>query len=487
MQLPVGPFALFGLLLVGCGPAGTPAASETDAVPGGLDGGGGAGGQDGTDGTDGPPPDTATQLAEFYALHGGRDAFDDHHVAALEALLHAEDELAAGDRSAAQARIDRIFETMPLSDPIWREGLPLGQAFVGDPVAYYGLRMLRQVVEQGDVPTTGRLQLTAVVAPCADVTRPTLPELSPETVRLDLAPEILEDEGRRLQLVTALFRRWVHAMTGGLEVDLVIHELLDCTTVGYTDDGSTIVSYPDAAAMVASVPDGVAAGTDLWWVVAPSGVPGDGSGYGRHFITGGMGGIGAGLPLFLSDDAWFVRKPEHLGDGAYTEAELRAYQPQWFQHEFMHHVFRTWPEFGLEESGHQWFDRSTWPEDFVGVWEADYYAEAVEKRLLAASPSLAEGLTAPELGDPAVLTVEALVGSYQRRPVLNDWHDVTVSDDEGELFWRNAAGVRWPLELRDGGLYTGPECPYGVSEVVVESDGEQVTTLWFTGEAYQRL
>ena len=142
-----------------------------------------------------------------------------------------------------------------------------------------------------------------MVAPCADVTRPTLPDLHPETVRLDLAPEILADDARRLHQVTALFRRWVHAITGGLEVELVVAELEGCTTVDYTDDGSIIVSYPDAASMVASVPDDIADGTDFWWVVAPSGVPGDGSGYGRHFITGGMSGVGAGLPLFLSDDA----------------------------------------------------------------------------------------------------------------------------------------------------------------------------------------
>lgn len=199
-----------------------------------------------------------------------------------------------------------------------------------------------------------------------------------------------------------------------------------------------------------------------------------------------MGASGPGLPLFLSDDAWFTRKPEHLGEGAYTEAELRAYQPQWFQHEFMHHVYRTWPEFGLEDSDHQWFDRSTWPADFEGIWEPDYYAESLKKRLLTASPTLADGLTAPEFADPSTLTVEAIVGKYERRPILNDWHIVSVDAEGDGLTWSNAAGVSWRLELRDEGLFTGTDCPYGVSEVLVESREGSVTTLWF-GEAYHRL
>ena len=48
--------------------------------------------------------------------------------------------------------------------------------------------------------------------------------------------------------------------------------------------------------MVNAVPDEVTKETDFWWVIGPSGVPGDGSG--RHFITGGMGGYGNGLPLW---------------------------------------------------------------------------------------------------------------------------------------------------------------------------------------------
>ncbi|MEL6343969.1 MAG: hypothetical protein AAFV53_12620 [Myxococcota bacterium] len=431
------------------------------------------------------PPTTAEQLETFYASVGGRDRVPAHQVRALEALLAAQDTVAAGDLDGAQAIVDGIFEEMPVSDPIWDRDIFWEGTNLGHPVAYYGLRMLQTVLSQGDLPAAGTLTMTVVVATCADVTRPTLPDLRPETVRLEIDPRILANDAYRLHMVTALFRRWVYSITGGYSVELAVHQMTECATVDYTDDGSVIVSYPDSGQMVESVPEALAEKTDLWWVVAPSGVPGDGSGYNRHFITGGMGGVGA-LPLFLSDDAWFTRKPEHLGAGDYTEAELRAYQPQWFQHEFMHHLYRTWPAFGLEEQGHQWFDRSTWPDDFVGVWEPDYYSESIHKRLLTATPSMADTLQAPAPVDVDAIERAAFVGEYERQPVQNDWHVTRVAVNGEELTWTNAAGVSWGMEIRDGGLWTREDCPYGVQELQVELEDDVVSGLWFGGERYTR-
>lgn len=436
--------------------------------------------------TDALADDTARQLQVFYDAHGGREAFPEPYVSAIEALLYAQDDIAAGDHAAARARIDAVFADRPVSDPAWRDDVTLYDLNVGDPLAYYGLRMLDKVLRVGPTETRDTLRMTAVVAPCASVRRPTLPDLTPETVELDLDAAILADDARVLHQSTALFRTWVKAITGGSEVELVVHTLEGCdTTVDYTDDGSVIFSYPDADAMVAAVPDDLAGSTDLWWVVAPSGVPGDGSGADRHFITGGMSGIGP-APLFLSDDAWFLRKPEHLGSGAYSDVERRVYQPQWFQHEFMHHLFRTWPELGLEASPHQWFDRDTWPEDFEGIYEPDYYSEAIDKRFDRVGPTLAEGLTQPDLLDPSTVPLDAFVGSYLRSPRENGWHEVEVTRQGDALRWSNADGVSWSMAVREAGLFTGRECPYGVRHVVVEGEGSRVDALWFGGEAYRR-
>lgn len=463
------------------GPDREEGAEEGDESGGGDGGGEGSGLDSG--GVDAPATDA--QLQTFYGLHGGREALPAHQVLALEALLHAEDALEAGDRAEARARVDAAFDVLPLSEAIWREDAGVDGTNIGDPVAYYGLRMIDQILRIDAPQRVGQLRMTAVVAPCARVSRPTLPDLVPETVDLEIDPLILANDARTLHTSTRLFRWWVEAVTGGVEVELLVHVLDGCTTVSYTDDGATIVSYPDATGMVSAVPEDIAAVTDLWWVVAPSGVPGDGAGYGRHFITGGMGGFGS-QPLFLSDDAWFTRKVEHLGAGPYTEVELRAYQPQWFQHEFMHHIFRTWPEFGLEETGHQWFDRSTWPEDFEGQYEPDYYIEAIDKRLLAASPSLAEGLKAPDWGDVDTLEPASLAGDYRREPVENEWHQVTITVEGDGFRWSNAAGVSWGLEVRDGKLWTAADCPYGESEVPVQLENGAVAALWFGGERYGR-
>ena len=152
----------------------------------------------------------------------------------------------------------------------------------------------------------------------------------------------------------------------------------------------------------------------------------------------------------------------------------------------MHHLYRTWPNLGLEDAPHQWFDRSTWPSDFVGIHESDYYAESITKRLLTSTPSLADALEAAEFVSPQDLSPSAFTGRYHREPVQNDWHRTQVAPDGDGLRWTNAAGVSWAMVFRDGGLFTTEECPYGVSEVSVEAAAGQVTALWLNGEAYRR-
>jgi hypothetical protein len=317
--------------------------------------------------------------------------FPASYIRSVETMIRAHDDVILGDYLAARERIDAVFATQPLSAEIWTDGELTKGLNTGHPVGYYALRMLDDITNLGEIETNNNLQLTAVIAMCANVERLTWPELATEKIDLTIDPAILSDGYKILYESTDLFRRWVKAITRGTELNLVVHESNQCTRVDAYQENNLVISYPNAEQMVSSVPDYIAAQTDMWWVIAPSGVPGDGSGFNLHFITGGMGLI-EDRPLFLSDDAWFTRKPEHLGSGKYLEIERRSYLPQWFQHEFMHHLFQAWPEFGLEKSDHQWFDRSLWPNDFKGKWEPDYYAEAIEKRFITASPSLSNGL-----------------------------------------------------------------------------------------------
>ena len=432
--------------------------------------------------------DTGSQLQSFYARYGGREAFALPTVDALEALLYAEDDIERGDLRSARMRVDAVFQNMPVSSAIWQRPRRNPDVHLGRPGAYYGLRMVGQILNLGLPLKSEKLRMTAVVAPFAYVTRPTLPDLRPENVRLEIRPEILANNAAVLHASTRLFRRWVQAITGGLEVELVVYVMNDGTTVDFEDEGKTVTSYPDAQSMVQSVPQEIARETDFWWVIAPSGVPGDGSGFGREFVTGGMGTAGTGLPLFLSDDAWFIRKAEHLGRGLYSEVELRAYLPQWFQHEFMHHLYRKWAGFNLETEDHQWFDREKWPADFVGLWEPDYYAESIYKRFLTAKPSLAEGLQAKMLADVSKLGEKKLEGDYRREPVENGWHEVSIVSAGGNLLWKNAAGAEWALEVRKDSLWAGRDCPYGELLVPVEIDESgKVTAVYFMDARYKRV
>lgn len=343
----------------------------------------------------------ATSTREVEVIAPGIDAFVNNktiqqslppsYINALETLIKAHDEVIAGDYSSARGRVNTIFAAQPFSDDVWNHGVSVKGLNAGHPVAYYGLRMLDEITKVGEVVTQNSLQITAVIASCATIERLTWPNLSPETVDVTIDPSIMNNNYHLLYETTDLFRRWVKAITRGSELKLEVHELNQCTNVSSKREGNVVIAYPDYDQMVMDVPEDIKSKTDMWWVIAPSAVPGDGSGFNLHFISGGMGLIDD-KPLLISDDAWFTRKPEHMGSGIYLQVERRSYQPQWFQHEFMHHLYSLWPELKLEASDHQWFNRSMWPDDFVGKWEPDYYAESIEKRLLNASPSLANSL-----------------------------------------------------------------------------------------------
>jgi formylglycine-generating enzyme required for sulfatase activity len=423
-------------------------------------------------------PDSVAELDAFFTSNGGRAGFQNNQVMALETLLFALDEIEAGQLVEARARVDAMLAAYPLSTPGWNAGYGYRGLNMGDPVGYYGIRMLDQILTLGNPSRKGKLRMTAVVAPSAVVTRPTLPNLVPETVNLNIAPEILAEDAHRLHLVTRLFRRWLQAITGGLEVELVVHVMNQGTTVNFVEQPDSFSSLPDARAMLNAVPASIANTTDIWWVIAPSGVPGDGSGFSKTFVSGGIttsDGTTNGSPLIMSDDAWFIRKPVHLGSGPYSETELGMYLPMWFQHEIMHAFFWIWPQFGLEAQSHQWFDRSTWPADFVGVNEADYYAEALTKRILPlGSPdSVADRLQKPDYADMAVFPVAKLVGNYRRNPVQNGFHEVTITLESGNLRWSNAAGSSWGLEIIGSDLWSLPNSvPYGAQKYRVQIDGD---------------
>ena len=117
--------------------------------------------------------------------------------------------------------------------------------------------------------------------------------------------------------------------------------------------------------------------------------------------------------------------------------------------------------------------------------------------MLELSPQAGQGFTydcfadqetyeGPELN----LSLSDFVGDYERQPVMNGYHEVTIELIEDQLYWRNASGVQWQLLWRDGELWTGDDCPYGAQEIGVDSsnlgDELSIDALVFLQERYIR-
>jgi hypothetical protein len=294
-------------------------------------------------------------------------------------------------------------------------------------------------------------------------------------VTLALESSLVADGGRIVRDSLWLFGEYMRAASNGrLAVRTRLLPLRDLDVpVAVTGNGRRFAGLSgDAWSRIwSAVPERVRSETDWWWVLYPSCIPEQHADFaGAEFVTGGMGTGPDGIsPCFIIDDRWLTRKPPHLGKGPYTDIERRAYLPQWLQHEFMHHLFRIYPTFGLEDKDHQWFDRKLWPSDFVGRIEPDYYHEALAKRIQPrADPPLHVALIyrPPDKSLFARLRAEDVVGTYRHEPVQNDWHIGTLTaetaDGRRRLRWTNKAGATWVLrpDLANGLLHTGPDCPY---------------------------
>jgi hypothetical protein len=90
------------------------------------------------------------------------------------------------------------------------------------------------------------------------------------------------------------------------------------------------------------------------------------------------------------------------------------------------------------------------------------------------------------------LDAAALVGSYQRNPVENDWHKGQITAGaNNSLVWTNAAGVSWKLtpDLTNKALRTGADNPYanqGVRDFTLELKDGKVAGFHFGDDLYQR-
>ena len=426
----------------------------------------------------------------------------------IEDFLAVEDAILNEDFVAARAAFDAI--NMDWSDPTWLSTGSWGRDLnVGSPVGYYGLRMMEEIIdwrENNPASDAEPVHMSVMLPGCSQGIQPTSQaELTAGTgvaATELLDPAVQADNHRIIRQSLRLFRRYMEAASEGtLRVEIEIVDLPDlCLDVNTQVSNGTNWSFPVIGdALWDEIPEEIVNHTDWWWLVYPSMLPNQYPDFtNTEFVTGGQTYGPGGAPLIVGDDRWLTDIPPHLGAGEMTDLERRMYLPQWLQHEFFHFLFAVWPQFGLEDQGHQWFNRSTWPADFVGSNEPDYYAEALHKRLQGATPPMATALRFDQ-PDPYLftqLTAADLIGEYMRVPTMNDWHIGDLSQTTSGWRWDNAAGVGWGLTLdtATGTFIPAPGAPYGDEPFYIKlerhpTDGgyiPSVEALRFLNEAYEQ-
>ena len=80
-----------------------------------------------------------------------------------------------------------------------------------------------------------------------------------------------------------------------------------------------------------------------------------------------------------------------------------------------------------------------------------------------------------------------LIGTYERRPIENGYHEVEIFMKNGKLMWKNADSIVWSLELKDGKLWSGSDSVYGEKELGAYIEDESVFALSFLNENYIRV
>lgn len=284
-------------------------------------------------------------------------------------------------------------------------------------------------------------------------------------------PLLLADNHRAVHDLVWLTREYYRAVTEGkINMRLSVVHLADlefkvCAPGG--PGGRT----ENMAKLKAAIPPEVAKTVDWYWLIYPEIEPPRGGKFYLHsYDAGGTipGGItsmpGTNNTLFMCEDHWLTRRTIEDGRGPVHPLSHNIYFPYWMQHEFFHDHFGRNTHLQLEVKSHQWFDRATWPSDFVGRFEPDYYSEAMFKRLQSqAKPSLA-GYFIRRSWFPDMLSAtkpEDLVGRYSVAQPENGWGAGEVKLVDGKLEWKNDAGKTWGLTPeKDGILKTDSRNPY---------------------------
>ena len=465
-------------------------------------------------------------LQRWMAAYPG-DVFSAELQAKAGAFFDAQTAYQRGDYATAKRLLDAIWARYPVATTAWRQGATLPGLAEQEP--YYALRLLTDA-------TAWRLRRQASGLPIRPqplvltVLMPLKSQANDPTTRVELAaaagplrirnldPLAAANSGLALREALWLYGEYLLASTDGrVQLQMRVWPLNMTAQLKVGESAGTgQVAFQNYDELLAAVPYTVRRTTDQWWLLYPGVVPKAAAIRDTiWFVTGGMSGYNAS-PVFVSDDTWLLQRSRNSiygSAGPSTTEDRLNYFPQWIHHEFFHHLALRYPELALEPSSHNWFNRSTWPADFVGLHEADYFNEAMTRRVLASAGGSAE-LTRrlwhkrPGVAFFGLLDVQSILGRYEV-PVegaTNEWlrgvierHPQAGQAGVSPLRWRNDAGVSWGLvpdvdaqgRLRSGVLTTDADNPYAATlptmDMLLNMDfaapkTSTVRALWFGGE-----
>ena len=165
-----------------------------------------------------------TSLPEFYSLYGGSDQFTQHTNDAINTFIGAEDAIEVGDYTTAQNLINDLFTTYPKGNNIWWNVFndPNGSN-LGTPNAYYGARMLEDIVNYqlnpAENPEVKTVNMKVVLVGCSEGIQPSIEtELQNGTgtfITNELDNSLLEDNYCMVEQSLDLFLNYITAMTNG--------------------------------------------------------------------------------------------------------------------------------------------------------------------------------------------------------------------------------------------------------------------------------
>ena len=309
----------------------------------------------------------------------------------LTKLLDAEDKVVAEDYKGARVIVDELIKKYPLmgqpGDNVWYDNYSKLAArnpnpHFGEPGLYAHLRMLDEITKIGVSKTLlGKtsLRMAVVMPACTDI----VPERGPTLTNERLSEEIEKNDFAVVRQSLRLFQSYLLAISGGeLRLELKFYKTEKCLQIKPPRHLLGSFSTP-----LDQLPQGEAEKADMFWLIYPN----NRDKGAEITFTGGMSSYGTGRPLFIGDDYSVIKKiAPQQGSGSRTEVERRMYLPEWVQHEFFHHLMASWPELKLPNTDIDWANNRTWPSDFIGKVEEDFYSEALNKRLYTASPSIVQ-------------------------------------------------------------------------------------------------